>query len=166
MAEQGVTADRHLTEPVREGVTMALSVCIVLAAEFVALGDVAAGEGVVVGAVWGTTMGLALAHVFAFDLTARLAGRGTLGRDARAAILLQLAAAAGVALVVTIPFLGFTRERAVDTAGFIVATIIGVTAFGIWRVSGAGLLRSGVYALVVLVVAILVVLTKVALSGH
>lgn len=143
---------------------MALYVCIVLAAEFVALGNVEVEEEIVLGAVWGTTMGLALAHVFAFDLAARLFGGGRLGGQARAAVWIQLVAAAGVALIVSIPFLVFAREAAMDVAGFLIAAIIGITAYGVSRRSGAGGLRSGVYASVVLLVAVLVVSVKVVLS--
>lgn len=145
---------------------MALYVCVVLAAEFVAIGDHAEDVGLVIGVVWGTTMGLAVAHVFAFVLTARLFAEGRLDPAARSATWMQFVAAGAVALAVTIPFLLFALERALNVAAFLVAGLIGAAAYQASRSGGAPRRRSVVYGLAVLVVAVFVVWMKVALSGH
>src|SRR5262245_49555690 len=70
-AEPGTAAAEprpHPSEAVREAVTMALYVSIVLGAEFVAVVDLAEEEPSTIGAIWGTAIGVALAHVFAFNL--------------------------------------------------------------------------------------------------
>ena len=83
---------------------MALYVCIVLGAEFVAVADQADEEASTVGAIWGTAVGVALAHVFAFNPAARLfAGGGRSGT--RRAAWAQLGAAAAVAAILSLPFL-------------------------------------------------------------
>ncbi len=145
---------------------MALYVCIVLAAEFVAISDYADDKRLVIGVIWGTTMGLAVAHVFAFVLTARLFAEGRLDPVARSATWMQLVAAGAVALAVTIPLLLFTLERALDVAGFLVAGLIGAAAYQASRSAGAHRRRSITYGLAVLAVAVLVIWVKVALSGH
>jgi hypothetical protein len=151
---------------VREGVTMALYVCVVLAAEFVAVSDHAEDEGLVIGVIWGTTMGLAVAHVFAFVLTARLFAEGRLDPAGRSATWMQLVAAGAVALAATIPFLLFALERALNVAAFVVAGLIGAAAYLAPRRAGARRGKSIGYGLAVLAVAVLVVWLKVALSGH
>ena len=145
---------------------MALYVCIVLAAEFAALSDQAPDESLALGVIWGTTVGLALAQVFAFNLAARLFAGGRMSPPARTAAWVQLGAAVVVAVAVTIPFLLFGLGLALDVAGYVVATLVGVTAYLVSRSSGAGFLRSIVDGLVVLAIAQLVVSVKVALSGH
>jgi hypothetical protein len=52
----------------KEGWTMALYVAICLIAALTALANVTAVPGHIIGLVWGTTVGLAVAHVFAFRL--------------------------------------------------------------------------------------------------
>lgn len=150
----------------REAVTMALYVCLVLAAEFVAAGEHVEDKHTAVGVIWGTAVGLALAHVFAFHLSARLFAGGRVSPATRVAAWAQMAAAAAVALIVTLPFLVFSLGPALDASGFILAALIGITAYIASRESGAGRTRSVVDGLVVLLVAMTVVSLKVALSGQ
>ena len=82
------------SEAVREAVTMALYVGVVLAAEFVAVEEHAVDELSTVAVIWGTAVGVALAHVFAFNLAARLFAGGRLARGTRRAVWAQLASAA------------------------------------------------------------------------
>jgi len=153
-------------EAIREGVTMVLYVCLVLAAEFVAAGTEATSELVAIEVIWGTAVGLALAHVFAFNLAAKLLIGGRLSPEVRAAAWAQLAAAAALALVVTIPFLLFPLRSALRVSAFVVAALIGVAAFAASRGSGAGRTRALVDGLIALAIAIAVVSVKVALSSH
>jgi len=102
---------------------MALYVCLVLAAEFVAVGDHAESEGIVLATIWATTIGLALAHVFAFDLAGRLFSGGRRRSEAAIAALVQLGAAIAVAAAVSIPFLFLPLDRALDVAAFATAAL-------------------------------------------
>ena len=154
------------SEALREAVTMVLYVCLVLAAEFVAAGTEAESEVLAVEVIWGTAVGLALAHVFAFNLAAKLLIGGRLSPEVRAAAGAQLAAAAAVAVVVTIPFVLFSLKPALRVSAFVVAALIGVAAFAASRGSGAGRTRALVDGLVALAIAVVVVSVKVGLSTH
>jgi hypothetical protein len=156
--------EEDVSEALREGLTMALYVCLVLAAEFTIVGEHADDEGVVLGVIWGTTMGLALAHVFAFDLAARMFSRGRVSSETRTAALVQLLVAAAVALAATVPFLLFPLDTGLKVAGYLVAGFVGAAAYAVARRSGAGHGRSAAYGFAVLVVAVLVVSLKVALA--
>ena len=59
---------------------MALYVAVCLIAALTALANVTAVPGHILGLVWGTTVGLALAHVFAFRIAGRLVHDGVLPR--------------------------------------------------------------------------------------
>jgi hypothetical protein len=145
---------------------MALYVCIVLAAEFVAVADRAADESWAIGAIWGTAVGVALAHVFAFNLAARLFAGRLVSHEVTRAAWAQLGAAATVAAVLSLPFLLLPLGPALDTSGYLLAGLIGVTAYVASREAGAGRVRSLVDGLVVLAIAVVVVSVKVGLSGH
>jgi hypothetical protein len=56
----------------KEAWTMALYVAVCLIAALTALESVTAVPGHILGLVWGTTVGLAVAHVFAFRIAGRL----------------------------------------------------------------------------------------------
>lgn len=154
------------SEAVREAVTMALYVCIVLAAEFVAGAQEAVDEASTIAVIWGSALGVAIAHVFAFNLAARLFAGGRVAPGTRRAAWAQLGAAAAVAAILTVPFLILSLGPALDTAGYLLAALIGVTAYVASREAGAGRARSLLDGLVVLAIAIAVVSVKVSLSGH
>ena len=145
---------------------MALYVGVVLAAEFVAVEEYAVDEPSTVAVIWGTAIGVALAHVFAFNLAARLFAGGRLDRGTRRAVWAQLASASAVAFVVTVPFLFLALGPAIEVSGFLLAALIGVTAFVASRAAGASRLRSLVDGLIALAVAMAVVSVKVGLTGH
>jgi hypothetical protein len=70
---------------------MALYVAICLIAALTALESVTAVPGHILGLVWGTTVGLALAHVFAFRVAGRLVHDGELPKADRITSVVQLA---------------------------------------------------------------------------
>jgi hypothetical protein len=154
------------SEAVREAVTMALYVGVVLAAEFVAVEEHAVDEPSTVAVIWGTALGVALAHVFAFNLAARLFAGGRLDGGTRRAVWAQLASAATVAFVVTVPFLFLALGPALEVSGFLLAALIGVTAYVASREAGAGRIRSLVDGVIALAVAMAIVSVKVGLTGH
>jgi hypothetical protein len=65
----------------KEAWTMGLYVTVCLLAGLTALESVVAVPGHVFGLVWGTTVGLALAHLFAFRLAGRLVHDGRFPRS-------------------------------------------------------------------------------------
>jgi hypothetical protein len=89
----------------KEAWTMALYVTICLLAALTALENVVAVPGRVFSLVWGTTIGLALAHLFAFRIAGRLVHDGRLSKGDQVVSGIQLAAAAAVAVLVSIPVL-------------------------------------------------------------
>ena len=152
-------------EAQQEGVTMALYVCLVLAAEFVAVGDHADSEGIVLATIWATTIGLALAHVFAFDLAGRLFSGGRRRSEAASAALVPLGAAIAVAAAVSIPFLFLPLDRALDVAAFATAALVGVTAYAVARAGGVRHHRAIGHGAVARVLAVIIVGVKALLAG-
>jgi hypothetical protein len=145
---------------------MALYVCIVLGAGFAAFAHLAVDEPATIGAIWGAAIGVALAHVFAFNLAARLFAGGQVGGETRRAAWAQLGAAAAVSAILTLPFLLLSLGPALDVCGYLLAGLIGVTAYVASREAGAGRARSLFDGLIVLAIAMAVVSVKVGLSGH
>jgi hypothetical protein len=100
------SSGRHeqIVELRKEAYTMALYVAICLLAAFAALPETGA-HAQVIGIIWGVTLGLAIAHWFAFRVAARLVGftvaRGAGATRARALVyaLVVLVVAVAIALV-------------------------------------------------------------------
>jgi hypothetical protein len=153
----------HLRE---EGWTMALYVAICLIAALTALANVTAIPGHILGLVWGTTVGLAVAHVFAFRIAGRLVHAGDLPRADRIISLVQLAAAAAVAVVVSVPVLLAPTINEITWARYTCAAIIGVVGYLVARGAERSRIRSVLFGLGVLVAAFAVAALKHALSGH
>src|SRR4029453_8208072 len=153
----------HLRE---EGWTMALYVAICLIAALTALANVTAIPGHILGLVWGTTVGLAVAHVFAFRIAGRLVHAGDLPRADRIISLVQLAAAAAVAVVVSVPVLLAPTINEITWARYTCAAIIGVVGYLVARGAERSRIRSVLFGLGGLVAAFAVAALKHALSGH
>lgn len=151
----------------REAITMALYVAICLLAALTAVAERAdAGHARILGIVWGTTIGLALAHWFAFRVSARMVGGGSLSRvDARLAGA-QLAGSAAVAAAVTVPVLVLPATAELDVARIVLAALIGVAGYLVARAAGAGGIRATVYAGAVLAAGMVVAVLKNVLSHH
>lgn len=163
----GVSGDAqplgHREELLREAFTMALYVAICLLAALTALSD---GAGHVFGLVWGTTIGLALAHWLAFRVSARLVAGGAFGHQEGRIAAAQFAGAGAVALLCT-PFIAAMsagNER--DGVRLLLAGLIGFAGYRVARSVDASRARSAVYAGGVALVAIVVALVKNILVGH
>lgn len=154
-------------EAVREGCTMALYVAICLLGVLTAVVERAdAGHVSVFALVWGTTIGLALAHWFAFRLSARLVGRGGFGRHDAATAGAQLTGAGAVAVLATLPVAFLPATAELDVARLLLAAFIAAVGFSVARAGGAGTARSAAYAASILALAATVALVKNVLSGH
>ena len=122
--------------------------------------------GHILGLVWGTTVGLAIAHVFAFRIAGRLVHDGDLPRADRTISVVQLAAAAAVAVVVSVPVLLAPTVNEITWARYTCAAIIGVVGYLVARGAERGRIRSVLFGLGVLAAAFAVAALKHALAGH
>lgn len=150
---------------------MALYVSIVLLATLTALPSGAdGGDGVhsfgLVGLIWGTTLGLALAHWFAFRLTARGFGRGKLSEKDLQIGLAQIAGAAFVALLCTIPVVVVNETDEVQVTRFVPALIVGVAGYFVAQASERTKTESLIFGALVLIVGLAVASVKNFLVGH
>jgi hypothetical protein len=112
---------------------MALYVAVCLIAALTALQNVTAVPGHILGLVWGTTVGLAVAHVFAFRIAGRLVHEGVLPMADRIVSVVQLAGAAAVAVLVSVPVLLVPPAYELAWAGYTCAAIIGVVGYFVAR---------------------------------
>jgi hypothetical protein len=151
----------------REGCTMALyaTICL-LAALTVAAQDEVSHRGTLLRIIWGTTVGLAIAHFFAFRMTARLFTGGILLRHDAESALIQLLGATAVAGMATLPVLLVDEDAAVEAVRLVLAGVIGVVGFAAAKASGTTHLRAFAIATVTLVAGLAIALVKNALSHH
>ena len=150
----------------REAYEMALYVAICLLAALTAVSDEHTSELEVFEIVWGTTLGLALAHWFAFNVSSRLVTVAQGRRRAKDVVVAELAGAGTVAIVATVPILLLPQSIEYSVVRFVLAFFIGVVGYQVARSSGADRVKSMVYALTVFVIAIIVVVIKNFLLGH
>lgn len=162
------------TEVFREAVIMVLYVSVVEIAELAALPEDHFAKGRVTGAVggqllavvWGTAVGLAIAHWFAFRLAApAFRGERPTRLDTHIG-LAQLGGAMFVAAVSSIPVLVLSDVRAQETTGDVPALLIGVVGFLVARATGKKRLVSIVYGVIALALGVLVALVKTRLAAH
>lgn len=148
----------------REAFTMAFYVAIVLIAALVAIDD--DHRLPTLGLIWGTTMGLALAHLFAFRLASGLVGERGPDAHSRSLAGAQLAGAIAIAAFSSLPVLFLPEEAEADGVRLVLSALIGLAAFAIGKSSGASTLRSTVFALLVLLLGTAVAVVKNVLLGH
>jgi hypothetical protein len=153
---------------------MVLYVSVVEIAALAALPEKHFTHGLVTGAVgdqllgilWGTAVGLALAHWFAFGLAAP-AFRGERPSHLDAQIgLAQLAGAILVAALSSVPVLLFSNVRAQETTGDVPALLVGVVGYLLARRTRRSRLASLFYGITGLALGILVALVKGLLAAH
>ncbi len=167
-------AAEERVEILREGATMLLYVAVVEIAELTALPEQHFSNGVVTGPVgatllaiiWGTAVGLALVHWFAFGVAGRaFRGKHITRLDVRIG-LAQLTGAAIVAGLSSIPALFFSDLHAQEWTGYIPAVVIGVFGYFVARTAGSSRTRSIVYGTVAIALGIGAALAKTALAAH
>jgi hypothetical protein len=148
----------------REALTMALYLAIVLLALMTEAVGVVVETARAVGVIWGTSIGLGLAHLFAFQLAGKRFGAGSLTDQDREVTVGLVIAVAGVAALASLPFIIGLGANARLVSELLLTGLIGVTAYGTARASGAPLGRALVYVAFVLLVDLVVVTVKAALS--
>jgi hypothetical protein len=145
---------------------MGLYVAICLLAALSAVSNHIDDEVDVFEIVWGTTLGLALAHWFAFRVSARLVAAGAFGADDAAVSGAQLVGAVAVAVISTVPVILLPSSSELDVVRLVLAVFIGLVGYAVARRGGANVMRSVVYGVGILVVAAVVAVVKNVLSGH
>jgi hypothetical protein len=153
---------------------MVLYVSVVEIAELTAIPEDHFAHGVVtgptgaalLGIIWGTAVGLALAHWFAFGLAARGFRGERVTRVDTYIGLAQVGAAMFVAALSSIPVLLFGDVREQETTAWVPALLIGVVAYLIARRTGTKRVPAVFYGIVALAVGIAVALVKSKLAAH
>lgn len=153
-------------ELVREALTMAFYVAICVFAALEAVSGDARDGWPLVGLVWGTTLGLAAAHWFAFRLSTRAVASGRWTHDDALLGAAQLLGAAGVAVVVTIPVVVLPHDDELVAARVVIGAFIGVSGFFVARRAGATRARAVAYAGVVVIIGCAIAVAKNLLAGH
>jgi hypothetical protein len=95
-----------------------------------------------------------------------MVGAGTVREEDVESAGAQLAAAAGVALLASIPVLVFDESAELAAVELVLAAFVGLVGFAVARGAGASRSRSLGYAIVVLVAALLIAGLKNGLAGH
>ncbi len=166
MHEQGDfgASDEESVELRKEVYTTALYVAICLLAALIAIPAEALSHRSGLGLVWGVTLGLTAAHWFAFRMSARLVSAGRIrSQDAKSAGA-QLVGAALVAVLASIPLVLLPNPIDLIVLRYVLGAFIAAFGFAVARSTGAAVIRSLVYAAVVLVAAIGIALLKNVLS--
>ncbi len=146
---------------------MALYVSVVLLATLVAFRDSAhTSQTELLAVIWGTTLGLAVAHLYAFRVSSRLVRGRSFHRGDLESALAQLGGAAAVAALCTIPVLVLPSPSEDDVVRLLLGLLLGAAGYTSGRTGGASRLRSFVLGAAVLAVGIAVALVKNALGGH
>ena len=168
------TNREHRLELMREATVMILYVSVIEIAELAAIPESHLSFGRVTGPVgdhllaivWGTAVGLALAHWFAFGLAApAFRGERPTHHDTQVGIA-QLAGAILVAALSSLPVLLLSDVRAQETTGDVPALLVGVVGYLVARQTGASRRASVLYGGTALAVGLVVALVKSALSAH
>ena len=157
--------DHEIQEASREAFTMALYLSLVLSAEFVVADDYVRSTRSALGIVWGTALGLTVAHVFAFGLASRLFAGGDLPNVTRTSITWQIGIALILATVLSIPFLVADVSTAFNVDSVLIAGFIGIIVYLVARSAGSTRGRGMIDAAVMIVLALAVVAVKAALKG-
>lgn len=115
--------------------------------------------------VWGTTVGLALAHWFAFSFAVRLVDPASEKAALDRHLAVVVGAASAVAALVTIPVILLPEDMERPGARFAAAACIGVASFAQSQAFGASTARATRVGIVALLLGLVVAGIKHAL-GH
>jgi len=166
MAEVEGAHEERRVERRREANTMALYIAICLLAALTALPDSKPLHAHGLGIVWGITLGLAVAHWFAFWVATRLVSAGEFGQDDVELAGAQLAGAAAVALLASVPLLLLPDSVELNATELVLAAFVAIVGYLSMRWSDAGRARAAAYAGAVLAIAVVVVEAKNWLAGY
>ncbi len=164
MVDQVQVAEVETRHERREAFTMALYTSITLLGALTVTGRQQSGVNVF-AIVWGTTVGLSLAHWFAFSFAVRLVDPTSEKAKLDRHLAVVVSAAAAVAVLASIPVIVLPEDLDRPAARFAAAACIGVASFAQSRSFGASTGRAARIAVVALVLGLVVAGLKHAL-GH
>ena len=155
----------------REATVMALYISIVLLAAIVSLPasfgtESDKGLGTLLLTIWGTTIGLALAHWFAFNVAAVGFRGGRILRHDISEAGAQLGGAATVAVVTTVPVLFVHGDYLVYAVVLGPAAVLGVAGYRVARWSDRSKLHAFLAGVIVLALGLGIAILKSSLAGH
>jgi hypothetical protein len=145
-----------------EAATMALYVSFVLLVALAAVGDHSTTEEHAI--IWGSTLGLALAHGFAFTIADRLVDDESDEGDHTEVLLAQMLAAAAIACEATATVVVLPEKWELDGARLVTAVSIGVIVYVLARKGGRSPVRSAAAAALAFVFGVAVAAVKLALT--
>lgn len=167
MAIRTRSPEHQVHELRREGATMALYVSIVLLAELAALPPEHLPKAWgIVALIWGTTIGLALAHWFAFTVASSALTNGRLERQDLEVGAAGAVGALLVALVATVPEVLLATRDSERVLLFVPAAFIGLGGYVVARAADRTVRSSVLWSLGFVFVGVAIAAVKVALSHH
>ena len=160
------TVPVHLdTELRKDALSMALYVALGLLGALSLFDRSLSGTEVrIVETIWGITIGLVLAHVFAFVVAAHVAGQGSLRRHDGEAAVAHLLGGVAVGVIATITALVVRDEGALRAVRVVLALFIGAVGYLVRRSNGASRKGAVLFGFVTVVVALIIANIKVNLS--
>ena len=163
MPEEEPTETTERVDLLLEGSTMALYVSIILLGALVTVGK---GESnrELLALVWGTTIGLVVAHFFAFRIASRLHRGFAAHRGDLLVAYAQVLGGCAVAVLCSIPVLLFGEEHHADAVRFTLTLLLGVAGYMAGRAGGSSRIRSLMFGVGVAVAGIAVAAIKYGLS--
>ncbi|MGW5240503.1 hypothetical protein ACWEOW_16360 [Monashia sp. NPDC004114] len=156
----------HDPELRRDALTMALYVAIGLIGALSLFDTTLAGTTALrlVETIWGITLGLVLAHVFAFVVAAHVAGEGSLRRHDGEAAVAHLVGGLAVAIVATLAVLLVPESAELRIVRLVLAAFIGAVGYLVRRSNGASVKAALLFGFITIVLALIVAQIKVNLS--
>jgi len=149
----------------RDALSMALYVALGLLGALSLFDRSLSGTDVrIVETIWGITVGLVLAHVFAFVVAAHVAGQGSLRRHDGEAAVAHLLGGIAVAVVATAAALVVRDEGALRAVRLVLVVFIGTVGYLVRRSNGASRKGAVLFGFVTVVVALIIANIKINLS--
>ena len=149
----------------RDALSMALYVALGLLGALSLFDRSLSGTDVrIVETIWGITVGLMLAHVFAFVVAAHVAGQGSLRRHDGEAAVAHLLGGIAVAVVATAAALVVRDEGALRAVRLVLVVFIGTVGYLVRRSNGASRKGAVLFGFVTVVVALIIANIKINLS--
>ena len=150
-----------------EASTMALYVSVVLLATLAAIHNTTNPHAVnLLEIIWATTVGLALAHFFAFRVASRLVRGTAFHRHDLHVAFAQLGGALAVAVVSSIPVVLLPPSSENDVVRLLLGLLMGIAGYASGRTGAASRPRSLALGALTLVLGVTVALIKNSLGGH
>lgn len=155
----------HDTELRKDALTMALYVAVGLLGALSLFDRTLSGSEVqIVETIWGITVGLVLAHIFAFVVAAHAVGQGSLRRHDGEAAVAHLAGGLAVAVVATVAAILVRDEIELRVVRLVLAVFIGAVGYLVRRSNGASKKGALLFGLATVVIAVIIANLKVSLS--